>query len=107
MGFREEQMHNSTTMPANKDAFLAACEELKLGRILAEEVILTRQQRGLSQKQLADRLGTQQSSISRLENYKALPSLRFLKQVADALDSELLIQIVPREEFAKWESAAG
>ena len=97
MGFRDEKMHS--TMLTDNDAFLAACEELKLGRILAEEVILMRQQRGLTQKQLADRLGTQQSSISRLESRKALPSIRFLKQVADALDSELLIQLVPREEF--------
>ena len=104
MGFRDEKMHS--TMLTDNDAFLAACEELKLGRILAEEVILMRQQRGLTQKQLADRLGTQQSSISRLESRKALPSIRFLKQVADALGCELLIQFVPREELEELESPA-
>ena len=104
MGFRDEKMHS--TMLTDNDAFLAACEELKLGRILAEEVILMRQQRGLTQKQLADRLGTQQSSISRLESRKALPSIRFLKQVADALGCEILIQFVPREELEELESPA-
>lgn len=98
------EMHG--TMLTDNDAFLAACEELKLGRILAEEVILMRRLRGLTQRQLADRLGTHQSSISRLESRKALPSIRFLKQVADALGCELLIQFVPREELEELESPA-
>jgi transcriptional regulator with XRE-family HTH domain len=98
------EMHG--TMLTDNDAFLAACEELKLGRILAEEVILMRRLRELTQRQLADRMGTHQSSISRLESRKALPSIRFLKQVADALGCELLIQFVPREELEELESPA-
>lgn len=54
---------------------------------LAHQIIALREQRGWSQKDLADRMGTQQSVISRLENpdYGRV-SLKTIIKVADAFD---------------------
>ncbi len=46
--------------------------------------------RGLTQVRLAQKVGTSQSNIARAENGSALPSLSFLKRVADALNTYLI-----------------
>lgn len=59
---------------------------------LARSIIKARLNRGLTQAQLAKKIGTKQPVISRLENLDASPSLRFLKQLAKALDVQLQIR---------------
>jgi DNA-binding XRE family transcriptional regulator len=51
--------------------------------------------RGLTQKELADRVGTTQSSIARLESGVAKPSLSFLQRVVAALDATITVKIEP------------
>ena len=46
----------------------------------------------LTQKELADKIGTRQSAISRLENDDYTPSVEFLDKVAKALDKKLEIR---------------
>ncbi|MBT3236350.1 MAG: type II toxin-antitoxin system HicB family antitoxin [Bdellovibrionales bacterium] len=54
----------------------------------------TRQQRGLSQKQVANRLGISQQAYSKLEApLKANPSLSTLQKISDALDVELILDL--------------
>ena len=55
---------------------------------IAEEVIRLRTQQKLTQKELAERTGTSQPAIARLEsgNYKNL-TLSFLRRVAKALNA--------------------
>ena len=48
----------------------------------------------MSQKDLAVRVGTKQSAISRLESGNSNPSIQFLDKVAKALDGQLQIKIV-------------
>lgn len=55
-------------------------------------MIETRIKRGLTQEELANRIGTKQSVISRLESGRANPSIAFLKKFAQALDSTLQIK---------------
>ncbi|MBI4066392.1 helix-turn-helix transcriptional regulator [Candidatus Gottesmanbacteria bacterium] len=55
-------------------------------------MIEARIKRGITQTQLAQRMGTKQSVISRLEVGKANPSVAFLKKLADALSSNLEIR---------------
>jgi len=57
-------------------------------------VIGKRLEKKMSQKDLADRVGTKQSAISRLESGNSNPSIQFLDKVAKALDSQLQIKIV-------------
>jgi len=52
--------------------------------------------RGLTQQQLAEKVGTQQPSIARLESGRITPSLDFLRRVAQVLDARVEIHIVPR-----------
>jgi transcriptional regulator with XRE-family HTH domain len=50
-----------------------------------------RKRRGLTQAELADKIGTRQSVISRIESDKHLPSLSTLIRMAAALDMELYV----------------
>jgi transcriptional regulator with XRE-family HTH domain len=62
-----------------------------LGYQIGKRVELARILKGLTQTELADRIGTNQSSISRIESGASLPSLSFLMKVADALEATLSI----------------
>ena len=64
---------------------------------LAHQVIRLRIARGLTQAQLAERVGTTQSSIARLESGSREPSLSFLRRVVKALGGQLEVSIVPEE----------
>lgn len=55
--------------------------------------------RGITQKELAKRVGTKQSSISRLERGNHKPRIGFLEKVVDALDGILILDIYPKEEY--------
>ena len=52
--------------------------------------------RGLTQEELAKRVGTKQSVISRLESGRANPSVAFLKKLAQALNFHLEVKFVSR-----------
>ena len=56
-----------------------------------EMVIQKRIERGLSQEELAKKVGTKQSSISRFESGGYNPTLGFLKKISKALDTKLEI----------------
>jgi ribosome-binding protein aMBF1 (putative translation factor) len=62
----------------------------------AYQVARLRIARGLTQAELARRVGTKQPSIARLESGRSTPRLPFLKQVAEALDAELVIKLEPK-----------
>lgn len=60
---------------------------------IIEAIIRKRLERGMSQKQLADKMGTKQSALSRLESGNYNPSLAFLKKVATALGTSVHISL--------------
>lgn len=60
---------------------------------IIEAIIKKRIEKNISQKQLAEKMGTKQSALSRLESGNYNPSLAFLKKVATALDAKLSISI--------------
>lgn len=72
--------------------FVAESLELEIGYQIARLRIL----QGLTQEELAERVGTRQPSIARLESGRSLPSLSFLEKIADALDAKMEIRIVPK-----------
>ncbi len=65
---------------------------------VANMVLDARIKKGLTQSQLAKKIGTKQPSIARIENGDYVPTLTFLEKIAKALDTEL---IVPSFGFAK------
>ena len=68
--------------------------ELKVQYDIKREIIKLRLEQGLSQQELADKIKTKQSAISRLESGDYNPSLEFLTKVANALGKELHISFL-------------
>lgn len=77
--------------------FAKAYHELEPEFQVAQEVIRLRLKHGWTQKELAERVGTKQSGISRLENASIKPSLAFVQKVAAALGANVEIHLVPRD----------
>ena len=59
-------------------------------------LLRARIEKGLTQEELARKIGTKQSVISRLESGRANPSVAFLKKLAQALNSDLEIKFISR-----------
>ena len=52
-----------------------------------------RTESGLTQAELAERIGTRQSAISRVESGNANPSLGFLRRAVEAMGGRLVVKI--------------
>ena len=72
----------------------------------AYQVIRLRTIRGLTQKELADLVGTTQSSIARLESGSQPPSWRFLRKVIEAMGGHLMLKVELNEEAQAAQSCA-
>lgn len=78
---------------SQRDAeYLAALTKLLPYEEIAREVIAVRMELGLSQEELAHRVGTSASAIARLESGSHRPSVETLRRVAQAMDRELVIE---------------
>ena len=66
---------------------------------IAKEVVRARIAKGLTQEELAKRVGTQQPSIARLESGSYTPSFKLLRAVADALNVTLNVRFGKMQEF--------
>lgn len=75
-----------------RQTFQEALEETALEYQIAHAIIEARIKRGITQAELAKRLHTKQSVISRVENARTVPSLSFLKRLAEVLDTSLQVQ---------------
>jgi predicted transcriptional regulator len=62
---------------------------------VAEKVAERRQEVGLSQRELAELVGTTQSAIARLERGGRPPRIDTLLRIADALECELVVDLKP------------
>ena len=61
--------------------------------MVGQTVAAARAKKGLSQKELAEATGIDQSDLSKIERGVANPSVGTLKRIADALDAQLIISI--------------
>ena len=71
---------------AEYDALVPEYEVIK-------SIIQQRHKRGFSQLELAERAGTRQPVISRLERGDSNPTLELLQRVANALDLKLTVSL--------------
>lgn len=76
--------------------FRRALKETRLEYEVARAIILARIKYKMTQKELAKKLKTRQSVISRVENAQTTPSLSFLKRLARPLNSRLEIRFLPK-----------
>jgi predicted transcriptional regulator len=63
---------------------------------IAGKVAERRTEMGLSQRELAELVGTTQSAIARLERGGRPPRIDTLLRIADALDCDLVVELAPR-----------
>jgi ribosome-binding protein aMBF1 (putative translation factor) len=79
------------------------CDQASVNARVAQLVYDARTEAGLSQKELAERIGTTQSVISRLEDadYEG-HSLSMLSRIASALNREVKIDFVPIPLLSVW-----
>lgn len=63
---------------------------------IADRVSEQRNAKGLSQRELAELCGTTQSAIARLERGGRPPRIDTLLRIAEALECELVVELVPR-----------
>ena len=64
---------------------------------LASELIAARVRAGLTQSELAERMGTTQSAVARLESGRQLPSMRTLARYAKATGSRPVVKLEAAE----------
>jgi len=74
----------------------AAYDALEKDYAVATAILEARCRSGLTQDELARRMGTTQSVIARLENGKRLPSCQTLQRVAQATGTDLSIRFIRR-----------
>ncbi|MBI3385267.1 helix-turn-helix transcriptional regulator [Candidatus Gottesmanbacteria bacterium] len=72
---------------------LKALKDSEVEYKIARALILARLKKRITQKDLAYKLNTKQSVISRVENALTTPSLSFLKRLAEALNMKLTIDL--------------
>jgi transcriptional regulator with XRE-family HTH domain len=75
--------------PQVREAYAALDEEFGLAR----ELIAARVRAGLTQAELAERMGTTQSAIARLESGARLPSVKTLLRFAKATKSRPVLKL--------------
>ena len=81
-----------------RPGFTQAWDALEEEYAALEALLGARKMAGLTQEELADRMGTTKSAISRLEsslrNEKHSPSFATLKKYANACGKKLVVQII-------------
>ncbi len=80
------------------EEFKKADRQLKPYYELVEAIIKRRNELGLTQKDLAKKASTHQSRISKIESAEHDIRLSTLIQIAEALDTEVSIRLVPFEK---------
>ena len=91
---RNAERERTAKLPGYREARHEAAAEFRLLRQLLD----ARKQAGLTQEQVALRMGTTRSAISRLEAARQhLPSLETLRRYADVLGCDVEINLVPRQ----------
>jgi len=89
-------LKNRQTKLTQRDNSAREHETLGFEQQIVSDLIQLRKSKKMSQEELAKKLNTKQSVISRIENGVSVPSLRFVKRVAEALNIEVDITFQPR-----------
>ena len=76
---------------ARSATYRAEAARIEPFEAIARVVIMRRSELGLSQRELAERMGTSHSAISRIESGQHQTSVETLKRLAEALELRLLI----------------
>ena len=75
------------------EEFRIEYEKLKPRYEAIEQIIRARKEQNITQAELAKRVGTQKSNISRLESGNYNPSLDFLAKIAESLGKKISVTL--------------
>lgn len=75
------------------EEFKKEYERLAPRYAIISQLIEARAKKGLTQKELAQKIGTKQSAIARLEAGNVNPTIDFLNKIASVLGTKLTIQL--------------
>ncbi len=100
---RFQQLWAKSKSKVYRDSFVAS----QLRTSLAAQIVTMREDRGLTQQQLADATGMSQPRISLLEDpsYDKM-SLSTLKRLASALDVAIVVRFVAFSDVLRWTNTA-
>jgi transcriptional regulator with XRE-family HTH domain len=86
--------------------FRARFEDASRAWDVALQLAALRKARGLTQRQVADMLGTRQQAIARLEDPLYVnQSLAMVRRYAEALGALVDVVVVPNEQAAEYQAA--
>ena len=89
--YKDEQM---------KDAeFVKEYEAIQPELDVIRAIVDARTSQNITQKELAERTGINQSDISKLENGTRNPSVNLLKRLAEGMNMTLKIEFVPKQKI--------
>lgn len=71
-----------------------AYDNLEVEYQILSDIVRLRNDKKITQKELAKKIGTTQSALSRFEMGNVNPSLDFLKKIASALGTKLVVRLV-------------
>ncbi|WP_346309162.1 helix-turn-helix transcriptional regulator [Limnohabitans sp.] len=77
--------------PAVSQAYAAQAPEFELAR----ELIAARMKAGLTQGDVAARMGTTQSVVARIESGRGTPSMRTVQRFASAVGARAVVRMEP------------
>ena len=84
------------------DEFRAIWEAQAPARALAIRLVGYRIDHGITQTELARRIGIRQPALSRLEAGEHMPTIGTLLKISEALDIEILLDIKPPSRSRSW-----
>ena len=72
-------------------SYKKAYDELEFEFSLIRAIIDARIKKGITQKEIAERMGTKQSSIARFESGRYNPTLAFVQKLANAVGTKIKV----------------
>jgi len=90
-GAKFEEVHNRLM---KDEEFKTEYERLKPRYEIIAQIINARSQLNITQEELAQRVGTQKSNISRFESGSYNPTLDFVTKIARSLGKEVHISLI-------------
>lgn len=80
------------------DEFRKEYDSFETEYVLVQSFIDARKQNKITQKELSIQTGIAQADISKIENGSANPTVKILKRLAEGLDMQLKIELIPKSE---------
>lgn len=67
-----------------------------------EQIKILRETLGMTQEQLGDRIQRSQRAVSNIENGSSTPTISLLQTIAEALNADLKVCLIPRKKITEF-----